>query len=779
MGSGDKVMPLKVEREFAGRVLSFELGTVARAADSSVLVRYGDTVLLVTVTTKPSQEKRDFLPLLVEYREQTYSAGKIPGGFFKREGKPRDREILIGRAIDRGIRPQFPDGMTDEVEVVAFLLSYDMENPSLVPGILGASLALSASSLPFDGPLGAAMVGRVNGQLVLNPTNAQLEEGDFSLLLVGRPGQISMIEFEGAEIPEEELWEAVQFGLKGVEETYNFQKEILEQISVEKAEPTVLEVPEELQKRVDELYTERLLAALLAPDKKTRYSMMENITEEAKAELAEEFPEMEVEIAEAVRRRAQQLMRDYILKEKRRIDGRGLDEVRPVSCQIGLLPRTHGSALFTRGETQALVVTTLGTEEDVQRLTELDYEEEKRFMLHYNFHPFSVGEVKPLRAPSRREVGHGALAEKALARLIPSEDEFPYVIRVVSDILESNGSTSMATVCGASLSLMDAGVPIKTHVAGISIGLVKEGDQYALLTDIMGIEDHFGDMDFKVAGTEKGVTAIQLDLKLRGLEPEILWEALGKAREARLKILEIMRETIPSPRSELSRYAPKVVAFTIPKEKIGEVIGPGGRTIREIQEKTGTDISISEDGRISIAGETTEQVEEARRIVESIIKDVEVGQVLTGKVVRILPSFGAFVEIAPRKEALLHISEIAWERIPSVDKVLKIGDEVKVKVVSVDELGRIRVSRKALLPKPKPKVKPKKVKDLAAELGLTVSRTIAILKEAGFKNISGTTEVTPEMERAAKERAVSKKGHNPFKKKLGKIKKDKGKKDKD
>lgn len=692
--------PIKHTTPLGERILSLETGTMARGADASVLVSYGDTVALVAVTTKTSEEKVDFLPLLVEYREQTYAAGKIPGGFFKREGRPRDREILYGRAIDRGVRPQFPKGMIDEVEIVVLLLSYDMENPGLLPGIIGASAALCASSLPFPEPLGAATVGRVDGAFVLNPTNSQLEKSDFELLLVGRPNSISMMEFGGKEVPEPELWDAVEFGMKAVEETWKLQKEFLSGIQVAKKEVTLLEAPEDLARRVEDLYKDRVMKTLLLQGRNERYRALENLGKEAAKALAEEFPELAVETKYALSQLSERLMREYVLREGKRVDGRGLDELRPITCQLGLLPRTHGSALFTRGETQALVVTTLGTEEDVQRLTELEYYEEKRFMLHYNFTPFSTGEVRAMRGPARREIGHGALAEKALAVMIPDTEKFPYIIRIVSDITESNGSTSMATVCGGSLSLMDAGVPMERHVAGISIGLIKEEDRNLLLTDILGLEDHLGDMDFKVAGTERGVNAIQLDLKLTGLEPGVLRSALDRAREVRMTILGVMASAMPAPRQELSRYAPKVVSFPIPYDKIGDIIGSGGRTIRSIQDSTGTKIEINDtESRVMIAGDDMERVAEARRIVESIIREPEVGEVYQAKVVKIT-NFGAFVELAPKKEALLHISDIAWERTPSVEDVLKVGDVVEVKVTEIDPMGKIKVSRKAMLPKP-------------------------------------------------------------------------------
>lgn len=686
-----------VETEIGGRKLEIRTGKVARQADAAVLVHYGDTVVLVTAVSKPSEEKRDFLPLLVEYREQSYAAGKIPGGYFKREGKPREREILYSRVIDRSLRPRFPKGIMDEVEIIAYLLSYDMENEGHLLGIIGASAALSISPIPFEGPIGAVHVGYINNEFVINPTNSQITESLFDLLLVGAGDEIHMIEFEGKEVEEDLLLDAIKFAQPYINQVIDLQEDLKTLVPVEKREPTVLPIPEELKEKIRSQFGDMIRDAMHIAQKKTRQETLSSIHKQVHEALAEEHPDSKIEIESALYEIERDTMRRMVLEEGVRIDGRKFDEIRPLSAEIGILPRTHGSALFRRGETQALVVTTLGTSEDVQRLSELEPEEEKRFMLHYNFPPFSVGEIKPLRGPGRREIGHGALAEKAVANLIPSEDEFPYTIRVVSDVLESNGSTSMATVCGASLSLMDAGVPLKTSVAGISIGLVKEGEKFELLTDIIGAEDHYGDMDFKVAGTRNGITAIQLDLKIKGIGLDIIRETFERAKKARHFILDVMDATISSPRKELSKYAPKVAAIWIPREKIGEVIGPGGRTIRKIQEDTDTRIEIEDiTGKVLISGQSAQGVEEAKKRISELVQEVEVGTVYLGKVTRIAP-FGAFVEILPGKEGMVHISELANTRVKKVEDVLKVGDKVLVKVIDIDELGRIKLSRKAAI----------------------------------------------------------------------------------
>ncbi|RKY97253.1 MAG: polyribonucleotide nucleotidyltransferase [Candidatus Hydrothermota bacterium] len=687
----------KVEREIGGRLLRIETGRVARQADSAVIISYGDTVLLVTVVSRESKEKRDFLPLLVEYREQAYAAGRIPGGYLKRESRPHDREILHGRAIDRAIRPRFPKDMMNEIEVVVFLLSYDMENESNFLGIIGASAAMHISPIEFDGPISAVRIGRINGEYILNPTNSQIEQSEFDLLVAGSSGEINMIEFGGKEIPEDVVMGAIEFALPYLQEIEDLQEEFRAIAGQEKKPYQKLEIPDELRKRVEDLAGEDIYNAMHIKEKKIRNETLDAIRERVKEELKEEFEGLELEIGQVLYEIEKKTLREMTLNEGIRVDGRGYKDVRPITCEVGVLPRTHGSAIFRRGETQALVVTTLGTKEDVQRLSELEFEEEKRFMLHYNFHPFSTGEIKPLRGPSRREIGHGNLAEKAIAPLIPSEEEFPYTIRIVSDILESNGSTSMATVCGASLSLMDAGVPIERACAGISTGLIREGEKYVLLTDIVGAEDHYGDMDFKIAGTSNGITAIQLDLKIRGLSTELIKETFERAKEVREYILGIMNATISAPRENLSIYAPKVSSIFIPREKIGLVIGPGGKTIRKITEETGTKIEIDDStGRVIISGSSEEDVERAKQMVSQLVEEVELGKIYMGKVTRIAP-FGAFVEVLPGKEGLLHISELADYRVKKVEDILKVGDKVLVKVIDIDELGRFKLSRRQAL----------------------------------------------------------------------------------
>ncbi len=687
---------IEVSREIAGRPLRLVTGKVARQAHGAVLAQYGDTVVLATAVWKRASTPMGFLPLLVEYREQTFAAGKIPGGFLKREGRPKDREILIGRAIDRALRPLFPEGMMDEVEIVVQLLSYDLENEPHFLGILAASSALMVSEIPFGGPVAAVRLGYAEGPL-LNPTNSDIASSMFDLLVAGRdPGTVSMIEFTGNEVAEDRLLEMLEFAQEPLETLRDMQEELAQKVGVTKAEPTRIEIPSELYQAVKMRAEEQIRGLFGIPGKVERETALFSLEDAVVQDLLETFPE-EVAIRAALYKLEKEIFREKVFAGER-MDGRDPEAIRPIDIEVGVLPRTHGSALFTRGETQALVVTTLGTAEDVQRMGELDPEEFKRFMLHYNFPPFSTREVKPLRGPSRREIGHGALAEKSVAPLVPSEEAFPYTIRVVSQILESNGSSSMATVCGASLSLMDAGVPIRTAVAGISIGLVADETRHILLTDILGAEDHYGEMDFKVAGTRTGITGIQLDLKRSGLPLTWVKEALERAREARHHILDIMDRVLPEPRAEVSRHAPKVVAITIPREKIGEVIGPGGRTIRKILEETGTKIDIEDStGRVTIAGPTYESVEEARRRIEEITTEVEVGSTFLGKVVRIEP-YGAFVEIKPGKVGLLHISELAPHRVKKVEDVLKLGDEVLVKVIDVDpQGGKFKLSRKAVL----------------------------------------------------------------------------------
>ncbi|MEO0254678.1 MAG: polyribonucleotide nucleotidyltransferase [candidate division WOR-3 bacterium] len=676
--------------------LIIEIKDIARQSQGSVLVKIGETVVLTTAVSSPSKEKTDFLPLLVEYREQTFAAGKIPGGFIKREGRPRDKEIIYGRAIDRSIRPHFPSDFTDEVEIVSFLLSYDMEQEGDLLGIIGASCALSISDIPFNGPIGAVRVGRINGKLKINPKRSELEFSDFNLLLAGKKEGICMIEFQGNEIKEEDIVEAYKFAQPYIEELIELQEKIQKEIGKEKYDYKKIEIDKEIIERINN-YRDELRKKLFIQEKVLRTKALDELREKIKNEILKDFPDKLVEINIALNNLEKDIVRERTVKEKIRMDGRSLNEIRPIWCEISVLPRTHGSAIFTRGETQALCVTTLGTKEDAQKLGELEGEEVKRFMLHYMFPGFSTGEVAPLKGPSRREIGHGSLAEKAIEPLIPPEEKFPYTIRVVSLILESNGSTSMASVCGASLSLMDAGIPIKSACAGISIGWMDYDGEDVLLTDIIGSEDHFGNMDFKVAGTDKGVTAIQLDIKKPYLPLSIFEKALFEAKKAREFILQTMSRTINKPRSSISKYAPKVRAFLIPKEKIGEVIGPSGRVIKRIIEKTNVKIDIDDTkGEVFIYGENSENVEEAQKLIEEIVQDIEIGRNYKGKVTRV-ENFGVFVEILPGKIGLVHVSEWAQYRIKDLNKEVKPGDEVIVKVIGIDELGRIRLSRKRAL----------------------------------------------------------------------------------
>lgn len=677
-------------------VLEIETGKVANQAQGAVLVKLGDTVVLTTAVSSPAKGKNDFLPLLVEYRENAFAAGKIPGGFIKREGRPREKEIIYGRAIDRSIRPHFPEDLRDEVEIVSFLLSYDMEQEGDLLGIIGASCALTISDIPFEGPIGAVRVGKINGELKINPRKSELEKSEFNLLLAGRKEGICMIEFQGKETKEEEIVKAVLFAMPYIENIIELQNRIREEIGKEKYEYERIKIDEKIIEKIN-LYRGDLRKKLFIQEKVLRTKALKELEEKIVKELIEEFPDNEIEIKFALNKIEKEIVKERTVKEKIRMDGRSLKDIRPIWCEVSILPRTHGSAIFTRGETQTLCVTTLGTKEDAQRLGELEGEEVKRFMLHYMFPPFSTGEVAPLRGPSRREIGHGNLAEKALEPLIPSEEKFPYTIRIVSLILESNGSTSMASVCGGSLSLMDAGVPVKSACAGISIGWMDYEGEDVILTDIIGSEDHFGNMDFKVAGTKDGVTAIQLDIKKPYLPFDIFKNALEEAKRAREFILETMSKTLEKPKPSISQYAPKVKAFLIPKDKIGEVIGPGGRVIKRILEKTGVKIDINDTkGEVFIYGEKMENVEEAQRMIEEIVQEVEVGSYCKGKVKRV-ENFGVFVEILPGKIGLVHISEWATYRVKNLFQEVKPGDEVIVKVIGIDELGRIRLSRKAVI----------------------------------------------------------------------------------
>ena len=688
----------RIEREFAGRKLILETGRMAKQAHGACLVQYGETVVLCTATVQDSPSHLPFFPLTVEYREKSYAAGKIPGGFIKREGRPSEKEILSARQIDRPIRPLFPDGFLYETQIFVNVLSADQENDADVLGLLGASAALNMSKIPFAGPVAAVRIGRIEGQWVLNPTFQQLQFSDLDIVVAGTETAITMVEGGAVEVPEEEIAEALVVAHRGIQELIEIQKEFLSEISVPKMEWVGVEIPADIRARVEELAEERIKESLNLKDKTERNQALATVREDVKAALVEEFPEQEEAIGSVLSEIEKRVMRRQILEKGERADGRRPDEIRPITCEVGVLPRTHGSALFTRGQTQALAVVTLGTSADEQRIDTIDVPQEtsKSFMLHYNFPPFSTGEAKPVRGTSRREIGHGALAERAIQPLLPAYDDFPYTIRIVSDILESNGSSSMASVCGASLSLMDAGVPIRAACAGVAMGLIKEGDQIAVLTDILGLEDALGDMDFKVAGTREGITSIQMDIKIEGLTLDVMREALDRAHKGRMYILDVMDQAITGPRSELSRFAPRIITMQVNPDKIGEIIGPKGKTIRSIQDETGAEINIDDSGLVTIASVSAEGGERAREMIGAIVQEPEVGRIYEG-VVKSTTSFGAFVEILPGTEGLCHISELQEGRTEKTEDVLKKGDTTRVKLLSIDEKGRLRLSRKAAL----------------------------------------------------------------------------------
>jgi len=688
----------RVESEVCGRTLSLEFGRVARQADGGVLARYGDSVVLASAVyqKEPMEGFQDFFPLVVDYRELAYAAGKIPGGFFKREGKPRDKETLTCRLIDRPIRPLFPANFRNETQIIAYLLSTDMENESEFLSLIAASAALTVSEIPFLGPIGACRVGKIQGQLVCNPPMSQLDDAEMSMIFVGREGDLIMtIAGQAKEVAIADIDRACELALPIIRQTIELQKEL--QAAVGKKKIAVAEplVPPELEQEVRNRVQEEVIKINDISDRGQRAVARAEMVRKVVSELAERFPDAEAAVAFVVEEVIGEDVRHRVLERGERLDKRKMDELRQIECAVGVLPRAHGSALFTRGQTQSLATTTLGTKSDEQVIddVELAMEEKKSFMLHYNFPPFSVGEVRMLRGPGRREIGHGDLAERALAAVVPKEENFPYTIRIVSDILESNGSSSMASVCSGSLSMMDAGVPVKAQVAGIAMGLVKEGERYQILTDIIGDEDHYGDMDFKVAGTREGITAIQLDLKLPGIPYSILHEAMERATAARLKVLEVMDQVLDRPRPEISKFAPRIVSLVIPKDKIGTVIGPGGKTIRKIIEQTGTTIDIEDDGTVTIAATNPVGLEKAKQWVESLVAEVEVGKIYQGTVTRIM-NFGAFVEILPGKEGMIHISQLGPERYRQVTDAVKVGDKVWVKVVEIDEQGRINLSRR-------------------------------------------------------------------------------------
>jgi polyribonucleotide nucleotidyltransferase len=687
----------KVEAEFHGRRLSLETGRVAKQAGASVLAQFGETVVLVTATaSRSAREGIDFFPLTCDYVEKTFAAGKIPGGFFKREGRPAEKEVLTSRLIDRPVRPLFPKGFRCETQVIATVLSHDRENDPDMLSIVGASAALTLSDIPWHGPIAAVRVGRMGGRIAINPTTSQLADSDVNLIVAASRDAIVMVEGGAAMIPEADLLEALFAAHEAAQPLLDIQDELRRAVGKPKREVEMPPRDTALEAAVQDAALPQLRGALAKSVKQERYAALDQAHEETAAALGGEDSGRRKAVGDLVDKLKKQVVREAIIREGRRLDGRGLADVRPISCEVDVLPRTHGSALFTRGETQALVVTTLGTSSDEQRIDALIGEHYKKFMLHYNFPPFSTGEVKFLRSPGRREIGHGALAERALTPVLPDEGDFPYTIRIVSEVLESNGSSSMATVCGGSLSLMQAGVPVKAAVAGVAMGLIKEGDEVRVLSDILGDEDHLGDMDFKVAGTRDGVTAVQMDIKIGGVTRTIMQQALEQARAARLHILDRMDEVIPSPRADLSTYAPRIVTLRIKVDRIRDLIGPGGKTIRGIVEETGCKIDVEDDGTVLVASSDGAQMQRAIDRIRGLTAEAEVGKIYRGTVRRVV-DFGAFVEIMPGTDGLVHISQLAPERVRQVTDVVKEGDVIDVKVLEVDKSGKIRLSRKEAL----------------------------------------------------------------------------------
>ena len=681
--------------ELAGRPLTFEIGELAKQANASVLVRYGDTVVLSTCVASKEPKDIDFFPLTIGYEERLYAVGKVPGGFIKREGRPSEHAILAGRLIDRPIRPLFPDGFRNDVQVINYVMSVDHNNSPEVSAMIGSSLSLSISDIPFEGPIAGVIVGRVNGEFVLNPTVEQLENSDIDLTVAGTKDAVNMVEAGAKEVPEEVMLEAIMFGHDAIKQIIAFQEQIVAEIGKEKMELNLYEIDADINARVREMAEADMLAAIQVVEKHARQEAIDAVKKRVLEVFeAEEVTEKELkQVKEVLNKIVKEEVRRLITDEKVRPDGRKIDEIRPLSSRVDLLPRTHGSALFTRGQTQALSICTLGALNEHQMLDGLEVEETKRFMHHYNFPPFSVGETGRYGAPGRREVGHGALGERALKQVMPSEKEFPYTVRLVSEVLESNGSTSQASICASTMALMAAGVPIKAPVAGIAMGLVKKGENYTVLTDIQGMEDHLGDMDFKVAGTAQGVTALQMDIKIEGLSREILEEALQQAKVGRMQILNHMLGTIAETRDDLSAYAPKIKVMTIKVDKIRDVIGPGGKQINEIIDKTGVKIDIEQDGTVYILHDNTENINQAVAMIEDIVREVEVGKIYLGKVVRI-EKFGAFVEIFPGQDGLVHISQLAEERVAKTEDVVNVGDQIHVKVTEIDDRGRVNLSRK-------------------------------------------------------------------------------------
>jgi len=696
-------MPKIYSVEIGGRDLHFETGKLAQQASGSVLVRYGETAVLVTaVMSDTVREGIDFLPLTVDYMERAYAAGRVPGSFFRREiGRPSEKETLTSRLIDRPMRPLFPKGVVNEIQIIATVLSGDMEIDPDVVAVNGAAAALAISDIPFNGPVAAVRVGKIDGQLVVNPTNSQLKESTLNLTVAGAPQGLVMVEAGAQMVQEEEVLEALFFAQEQLKPILELIKSMRQEIGRPKR--AVPEPPDnsELRQKIEALGRDTILAAMTQPEKEARHLAMDQVKQDILAALGPEAEGREKEAKNLISEVKKKLVRNMMLTEQRRIDGRGFSDVRTITGEIGLLSRTHGSAVFTRGETQALAVTTLGTPSDEQKIETLVGETFKAFMLHYNFPPYSVGETRMIRGPGRREIGHGALAERAISQVLPSAEEFPYTIRIVSEILSSNGSSSMATICGASMALMDAGVPIKAAVAGVAMGLIKEDDRVAVLSDILGDEDSIGDMDFKVAGTSEGITALQMDIKMTGLTREIMGKALSQARESRLHILGKMEETIAAPSPTLKEHAPKIIVLTINPDKIRDVIGPGGKMIKSIVAATGVKMDVEDDGKIHISSSDQKAADEAIRMINEITAEAEIGATYRG-VVKKLMDFGAFVEILPGTDGLVHISELAHRRVKTVDEILKEGDVVMVKVLDVDRQGKIRLSRKALIPNDNP-----------------------------------------------------------------------------
>ena len=688
----------KVEIDIDGKLISIEAGDLARQAGGAVIVRQGDTMLLVTATMAgQAREGIDFFPLTVDYREKTYAAGKIPGNFFRREARPGDIETLTCRLIDRPIRPLFPKAFKNETQVVALVISHDQTNPPDVNAITGASAALMISDIPFETPIAGARISRVDGKLIFNPTYEDTANSDLNLVMAGTADGIVMVEAGANEASEDDMMAALEFGHERIKQLIEIQIKLRGLLGKEKLVVEAPQVDEELKSKIHEKTAAKLTEAMQISGKHERSDTIKQIREDFKAELSpEELEEKAGAIKELFHDLEKDIVRNLVLDKHYRVDGRGLADVRPITIQVGYLPRVHGSAVFTRGETQALVSTTLGTASDEQRIDSLEYKGTKSFFLHYNFPAFCTGEVKFLSGPGRREIGHGMLAERSLIPILPDKDKFPYTIRIVSEILESNGSSSMASVCGGSLSLMDAGVPIKAPVAGIAMGMIKDGDRVAILSDILGSEDHLGDMDFKVTGTLKGINALQMDIKIGGLSHDLMAKALEQAKEGRLHILGEMDKALQSPREEMSQYAPRIVTITVPKDKIRDVIGPGGKVIREIIDKTGVSIDINDDGVVSIASTDEDSAKRAVEFVQNLVQEVEIGKIYLGKVKKIV-DFGAFVEIFPGTDGLVHISQICDRRIKNVSDEIQEGDEIKVKVIDVDQQGRVNLSRKEAL----------------------------------------------------------------------------------